>query len=182
MERNDGSAVDSAASIQTAPPASSDSGMAKPPTTASDWTVTPAGIGPVRVGMTATELRSVAGNATTPPESAATCTYVRLPAAPRGVSVMLSGGVVARVDVDSSGARTDASVSVGDPSTRVKEAYGPAVTTRPHKYVPGAEYLIVKPASPADSTLRIVFETDSGRVIRLRSGRLPEVEWVERCG
>ena len=27
-----------------------------------------------------------------------------------------------------------------------------------------------------------IFETDSGRVRRFRSGRLPEVAWVERCG
>ena len=52
----------------------------------------------------------------------------------------------------------------------------------PHKYVAGAQYLVVRPASPTDSTFRIVFVSESGRITRFRSGRVPEVEWVERCG
>jgi hypothetical protein len=40
----------------------------------------------------------------------------------------------------------------------------------------------VQSVSPQDSTRRIVFETETGRVTRFRTGRLPEVEWVERCG
>jgi hypothetical protein len=62
------------------------------------------------------------------------------------------------------------------------KAYPGHVTATSHKYVPGGQYLMVRPGSPADSALRIVFETDSGHVTRFRSGRMPEVEWVERCG
>ena len=95
---------------------------------------------------------------------------------------MLAGGRVARVDVDSAGVRSDAGVSVGDTSTSVLQAYAGRVTTMAHKYVQGGEYLIVRPSSPSDSTLRIVFESEAGRITRYRSGRVPQVEWVERCG
>ena len=143
--------------------------------------LTPAGIGPVRVGMSVDDLRR-ATEVTLPAGRLASCTYVRPSTAPAGVSVMLASGQVARIDVDSVGVRTDAGIAVGDSAARVGQAYSGRVTTMPHKYVSGGEYLIVKPASPADSTLRIVFESEGGRITRLRSGRVPEVEWVERCG
>jgi hypothetical protein len=34
---------------------------------------------------------------------------------------------------------------------------------------------------PEDTTHRIVFETDGQNVTLFRSGRMPEVEWVEGC-
>lgn len=145
------------------------------------WTVTPSGIGAIRVGMSMDDLRRVAGNFN-PPKAAAECSYVRPAMAPPGVLVMLARGRVARIDVDSVGVRSDAEIAVGDSSSRVTAAYAGRVAATPHKYIQGGQYLTVRAASPADSALRIVFETDSGRVTRFRSGRVPEVEWVERCG
>jgi hypothetical protein len=95
---------------------------------------------------------------------------------------MLAGGRVARVDVDSAGVQSDAGVSVGDSASRVSAAYAGRVTAMPHKYVQGGQYLTVRSASPADSALRIVFESEAGRITRFRSGKVPEVEFVERCG
>lgn len=145
------------------------------------WAVTPAGIGAVRVEMTSDELRRAAGDFTAP-SAGSTCAYVRPASLPPGASVMLANGRVARIDVDSTGVRTDAGIAVGDSSAAVARAYEGRVTTMPHKYVSGGEYLIVRPSPPSDSTLRIVFESEGGRVTRYRSGRVPEVEWVERCG
>ena len=95
---------------------------------------------------------------------------------------MLARGQVARVDVDSAGVMSDAGVAVGDSAARVTDAYAGRVTATPHKYVPGGQYLTVRPVPPADSTHQMVFETENGRITRFRSGRVPEVEWVERCG
>ena len=132
--------------------------------------------------MTVDELRLATGDIATPAGGFPACAYVRPTSAPGGVAVMLAAGRVARVDVDSTGVRSDAGVSVGDTSASVLQAYAGRVTTRAHKYVPGGEYLTVRPSSPSDSTLRIVFESEAGRITRYRSGRVPEVEWVERCG
>jgi hypothetical protein len=131
--------------------------------------------------MTVDDLRRVAGDF--PSQNAtAECSYVRPSAAPGGVSVMLARGRVVRIDIDSASVQSDAGVGVGDRSARVGEAYPGRVTATPHKYIAGGEYLSVRSGSPTDSTLRIVFETDSGRVTRFRSGQMPAVEWLERCG
>ena len=145
------------------------------------WVVTPDGIGAIRVGMTADELRRAVGDVPGA-NPTADCSYVRPGGAPAGVSVMLARGQVARVDIDSAGVSSDAGVAVGDSAAKVAEAYATRMTATPHKYVPGGQYLTVRSASPADSLRRMVFETENGRVTRFRAGRVPEVEWVERCG
>jgi len=95
---------------------------------------------------------------------------------------MLAHGGVTRIDVESSGVQSDAGIVVGDSASRVSQVYAGRVTTTPHKYIEGGQYLTVRSPSPQDSALRIVFEIEAGRVTRFRSGRLPEVAWVERCG
>ena len=131
--------------------------------------------------MTVDDLRRVAGDFAVP-AAGAECVYVRPAGAPRGVSIMLASGRVVRIDIDSAGVPSDAGVAIGDSASKVGEAYGDRVTTTPHKYVPGGRYLTVRAVSAADSTLRIVFESEAGRIARYRSGRVPEVEFVERCG
>ena len=180
VERTPASSADTTTagpSTQTAPaPPDTVSGQSSAD---AEWTVTADGIGALRVGMTAEDLRRVGGDFTMP---TGRCVYVRPSRLPVGVMVMLGDGVVARVDVDSAGVRTDSGISVGDSAGKVASVYGDRVTSTPHKYVQGGRYLSVRPASPSDSTRRIVFETENGRVMRFRAGRLPEVAWVERCG
>jgi quercetin dioxygenase-like cupin family protein len=66
---------------------------------------------------------------------------------------------------------------IGDTDGRIRELYEGRVTEQPNKYTPGHS-LVVTP----DAEHRIIFETDGKVVTRFRAGRLPEVEWVERCG
>lgn len=174
----DSSAPQSASSATPAPPANSAS-VSNP--VSATWTVTPLGLGAIRVGMSVEELRRVGGDVTLP-AGGGDCVYVHPGSAPPGVMVMLAGGQVARIDVDSAGVRTDRGAAVGDTEMRINELYAGRVTTTPHKYVEGAHYLTVAPASPTDTMHRIVFEAEGGRVARFRAGRLPEVSWVERCG
>jgi hypothetical protein len=163
-------------------PAITDTSAASPPaTTSPTWAVTPSGIGSVRVGTSLDELKAAAGNVTVP-GAGDDCRYVRGGSLPGGVSVMLARNVVARIDVDSAGITTVDGVGVGDADARVNEVYAGRVTATPHKYVQGAQYLTVRGSSPADSAHRLVFEVENGRVARFRAGRVPEVEWVERCG
>jgi hypothetical protein len=131
--------------------------------------------------MTVDVLRDLAGEFAAPPGNA-DCRYVHPSFAPPGVSFMVVRDTVARIDVDSAGVLTDTGIGVGDSTSRVRAAYGPEVITTPHKYVAGGEYQTVRSRSPTDSSFRIVFESENGRVTRYRAGRVPEVEWVERCG
>jgi len=88
-------------------------------------------------------------------------------------------GQVARIDVDSGRVATLEGVRIGDAEARVRQVYGGRVTQEPHKYTTAGHYLIV---TPADRGYRLIFETDGKAVTSYRAGRMPEVQWVEKCG
>ncbi len=111
---------------------------------------------------------------------AAACSYLRWPGGPDGVSVMIEDLSIARVDVRSGTTATEEGAKIGDSEERIRRLYDGRVTASPHKYTDG-HYLTVIPASPADRAFRLVFETQAGRVTRYRSGRLPQVQYVEGC-
>ena len=110
----------------------------------------------------------------------ASCRYVQWRGAPPGVRVMVEGGRIARVDVDSAGVRTAGGAGIGDTEDEVQRLYSGHVSVTPQKYVDG-HYLTVTP-NAADSGYAIVFETSGGKVTRFRAGRRPQVEYVEGCG
>ena len=145
------------------------------------WTVTPSGIGPLRAGMTVAEAnKAVGGGFAAPAGEDPACSYAKLTKAPEGLAVMLANGKIARVEVRSGTIATAEGARIGDTESRINTLYSGRVTTSPHKYATGGHYLTV--ASPSDTTHRIVFETDGKLVTNYRSGVLPAVEYVERCG
>ncbi len=141
------------------------------------------GIGRLRAGMSTAEASGVVtGTLGWPPNADTTgCSYLQWTGGPDGVRVMVEGGRVVRIDVEAPTVATRAGARVGDAEDRVLALYGDRVTVTPHKYTEG-KYLTVRPVAAADSAYRIVFETDSGKVVRFRSGRRPAVEYVEGCG
>src|SRR4051812_22712590 len=79
-----------------------------PATTATPgtMTVTERGIGPLRAGMTLSEASAALGGTLAAPSAdTAGCHYVQWRGGPTGVRVMVEGGRIARVDVDSVGVR-----------------------------------------------------------------------------
>ena len=151
---------------------------AKPASTS--WTVSEAGIGPIRAGMTVGQANAaVGGGFSAPAGSGNGCTYAAFTRAPKGVAVMLENGKVARVEVRSGSVATTTGAKIGDSELRVMALYSGRVTTTPHKYLPNGHYLTVAPSAGNN---RIVFETDGNNVTNYRSGQQPQVEYVERCG
>jgi hypothetical protein len=156
------------------------------PSASSDTTGGPAlsehGMGALHVGMTADEARTALGGRLYElPADGETegCRYARSEALPPGVMIMLDGGVVRRVEVDSGAVATAAGARIGDSEDRIRQLY-PGLREQPHKYVDG-KYLVAVPGAPADTTHRIVFETDGRVVTRFRGGAFPYVEYVEGC-
>jgi len=89
--------------------------------------------------------------------------------------------LIARLDVRHQGTvRTAEGAGIGDTEERIHALYPGRVEVQPQKYVSG-HYLIVTPEAPVDSQYRMIFETDGRRVTSYRTGRLPEVRWVEGC-
>lgn len=149
-------------------------------TPADNWSVTSAGIGSIRAGMSIAELKAAFGDSLVIPTKLAECDYVRPKSEPKGLSFMIENGKLSRVDVrNNTAVRTAAGAGIGDTEDRVKSLYPGQVKVQPHKYTDG-HYLVVTPTgSPGDE--RIIFETDGKTVIELRSGRTPAVEYVEGC-
>jgi hypothetical protein len=157
-----------------------DSALVPPPTAAApSWSVTERGIGPLQAGMTIAEAQqALGGRLLVPAKPDSECDYAAIRDEP--VKVMLVEGHIARIDVDTGSIATAEGARVGDTEDRVKTLYGPRVVVTPHKYQEGS-YLTVSGKTPADSAFAIVFETNGKTVTRLRSGKKPEVEFIEGC-
>lgn len=148
------------------------------------WVLRMDGAGPLRVGMTMDEARTALGGDLTtglagPPDPTA-CDYPKSAALPAGLRVMMEGGRLVRVDIDSAALATAEGARVGDPESRIQQLYAGRVTEGPHKYVETGKYLTVRPAG-RDTTRALIFETDGGKVTRMRAGQRPQVEYVEGC-
>ncbi len=139
------------------------------------------GIGPVRVGMTLAEVAgaTIAGIRLVGTDSTE-CSYLSWRDGPPGVLIMAEGGRVVRIDVRNPAIKTPEGIKIGSTEAEVQQRYAGLVEAQPHKYSDG-HYLVVTPRNPADSNLRIVFETDGKKVETFRGGLVPQVQYVEGC-
>ncbi|MBW4427743.1 MAG: hypothetical protein KME50_25690 [Nostoc desertorum CM1-VF14] len=140
------------------------------------------GIGTVRVGMTVSQAAKAAGTrlAGDPPNN--NCYYVKPQNEPKNISFMVTKGRISRVDVrQNTQITTLKGAKIGDTEAQIKSLYPEQIQVTPHKYVQGGHYLTFIPKDRADQNYRVVFETDGKLVTQFRSGKLPEVEFVEGC-
>lgn len=132
--------------------------------------------------MTVVDAAAALGSPAPPMAGADTaCSYVHIRNEPAGMRLMVVGGKIARIEIDSSSIATGLGARVGDTEARVHELYGSRLTVQPHKYLPNGHYLIANPIPASDTGFKLVFETDGNRVTKYRAGRMPEVQWVEGC-
>jgi hypothetical protein len=155
------------------------------------------GIGPIRVGMTVAQAEKSA-NVTLIEKggrAGTSCYYLWPKTGSKNLSLMVispreenrilrNQDRIARVDIFSnSPVTTLRGAKIGDTEARIKALYPGQIKTTPHEYTSsqGGHYLTFIPKDAADKGYRIVFETLKGRVTQFRSGKLPEVEYVEGC-
>jgi hypothetical protein len=156
------------------------------------------GIGPIRVGMTVAEAEASAkvkliekgGRA-----GIGGCYFLRPQSGPQNLALMVisdrednrivrTQDRIARVDVyKGSRITTSSGAKIGDTETQIKSLYPNRIQVTPHQYTgpQGGHYLTFKPKDSIDRDFRLVFETLQGRVTQFRSGKVPEVEFVEGC-
>lgn len=146
-------------------------------TQSSSFRISASGFGPVKTGMTVKQASKALGLKvfTTDGDPPSGCRYFRARRGLPNISFMVMEGEVARVDTTSRAYRTAEGARVGDSEARIKLLYPRRVTIEPHKYIDG-HYLIV-----GDGKSAIIFETDGKKVLVIRAGRYPEVDWVEGC-
>lgn len=144
-----------------------------------DTRITTAGWGAVHVGMSSTDSRLAQLRFEPVPAASGLehCHYIQSVDVP-DLRVMIEAGKVVRVETQHGRYSTPSGVRVGDSEESARKVYGQRAVARPHKYVQGALYLIVY---AADRGAAVVLEIINGRVLSLRGGLVPAVEYVEGC-
>jgi len=146
------------------------------------WILRIDGIERVKIGMRIAAVEQAMGDSARVDriDPHGSCGDAVLTSLPAGLSLMVAGDTVVRVNVYARGVATEAGVGLGTPEGQVLTRYAGRVRVEPHPYTgPEGHYLIVE--DPDHPEMRMIFETDGVRITSFRAGRLPEVEWIEGC-
>lgn len=147
--------------------------------------ITAEGYGPLRIGMTRTEVVAALGPDANPhavggPDEEA-CDMWRPARAPEGFLVMVENGVLTSVWASrESGIISDIGLKGNDTAAKVKETYGAKVVSERHHYVdPPAEYLTVWSDSGRTGGIRYEIGAD-GKVESIAGGGR-SITYAEGC-
>jgi hypothetical protein len=158
--------------------------MAQPKPISESSPVSIRGIAPIMVGMTVSEAMRASGQKLiNQGESGGgpSCRYYKIKEL-KGIAFMVINGRIARVDVnENSKIKTLSGAKIGDSESKIKSLYPNQIKVEAHEYDPKGHYLIFVPKDSQDKNYRIIFETDGKKVTRWRSGKLPEVQFIEGC-
>jgi hypothetical protein len=149
--------------------------------TVSDLALSEDGLGQIQVGMNLDDAVNM-GLLNENPNMNQRCDFV-YPAVGSGlpeVAVMVVGGKIARIDVDTGSVTTEDGIKIGDSEDKVKSVYGDELTVEANPFVDGGHYITVLGDS-ASAGKALVFETEGQHVSGFRGGRLPEVKWPGGC-
>jgi hypothetical protein len=141
------------------------------------------GIGAIRIGMTVSQASRAANIKliTKNRDRQTTCLYYQPAGKPKGISFMVSNGIIVRIDISNPRITTRSGAKIGDSEEQIRSIYGSRIQTKDHKYLEQGHYLVYVPRDHQDRVHRIVFETDGSKITNWRVGQIPEVEWVEGC-
>lgn len=143
------------------------------------------GIGSVRVGMSIAEASQAAGTPLVKSSSGGEeygCFFFKPQNEPKGINFMVTNNRISRVNVfQNRRITTVKGAKIGDTEARIKSLYPRRIKVTNHTYNRSGHYLTFVPQDQHDKNYRLVLETDGNYVTQFRSGKLPEVEWVEGC-
>ncbi len=135
-------------------------------------------IGPVKVGMTRSQLSAALREKLVEEESGNdSCFFVHA----RGhdhVSFMIIGDRVVRIDIDAPGYKTSMGIQVGDLEAYARRVYGSRMKVTRHQYLDTGHYLTVR---SSDGRHGVRFETDNGKITRFYAGTYEAIQYVEGC-
>lgn len=148
-----------------------------------DWKLTPAGWGPVRIGMTRTQAEKalkiqLEGEAF---DNEGSCIELYSSDAKlAGLYFMFLDGRLSRVSAgDKSAIKTPRGMGVGSTADEVRAAYGEKLHAEPHHYLDlPAEYLTYW-LKPEKSGVR--FETDAQRKVETIHAGNDSIQYIEGC-
>ena len=138
------------------------------------------GLGPLRIGLSESQLRSRhrAAPEEAGPDPKVDCAYWSSPLYP-GVAMMVSGGRLVRIETEDKRYRTPGGARVGLAESELRARYGARMRVEEHPYMgPEGKYLIVRARS---EPLAMVVETWDGRARSIRVGTWRSVQLIEGC-
>jgi len=145
------------------------------------WLVRPDGVGPVKVGMSLTQLNTAFHERFLMPKNKDDqgCFYVNPMTYPQ-IAFMIEDGHLVRVDVNKRGVSTAEGIQAGDAEARAKKVYGPKLKVEPSKYSgdEGGHYLTVR---SGDGRYGVRFETEKGKITEFYAGTYTAIQYVEGC-
>jgi hypothetical protein len=94
-----------------------------------------------------------------------------------GVSLLVEGGVIVRIDFISATARTADGIGVGTPVEAIRAKFGAGLSETPNTYEPEITNLGVP-----QGAAKFLFEIDDGVVRSWRAGVTPAIDYPAHCG
>jgi hypothetical protein len=140
------------------------------------------GLGSMMIGMHVNDIERATGMAVDiSSDFSPHCRYGQLVGGPHDLFLMFSRRVLVRIDVGNESAiETGTGIGIGDPISKVEDAYGDELQRELHPYLGDrGSYLIFDP-EPEDGLL-IIFETNRRSVTSFRSGFDQQVRYIEGC-
>ena len=139
------------------------------------------GIGPVLTGMTLKEAEQESGlRFKTTASGNGSCHHVKPIGGVKNVSFMMNEGSIAVAYVMNPQIKTLRDIGIGDSEAKVRSLYAGQLE-RGESLSGRTKVLQFVPKDEEDKNYRIVFSFVNGKLQSFRSGRLPEVLWLEGC-
>ncbi len=165
------------ATSATAPAATEATQEAPRAATPAPATLSAAGIGSIRFGMTLEQAQQAAGGKATLPEPFdPACSMVRFATLPK-LRFMVENDIVTRADAEP-GVENAVGIPFGATLADIRASHPEAQIT-PHKYDENGHYITFP---SADGRSAIILEETGGKVTKMRAGLQPAVAYVETCG
>jgi len=145
-----------------------------------NWVLTPAGLGPVRIGMSMSQVSKALGGKLVGDaiEDEESCVEKSSSAGPPDTSYMFEGGKLTRISVyEESPVKTPRGIGVGSSEEAIRKAYG-KLDSEPHTYLD-------MPALYLTYWLRddvgVRFETDEKRRVDIIHAGTGSIRYIEGC-
>ena len=147
---------------------------------ASDWRITPDGLGPVRIGMTRAEVTRAVGSPLRGEELTEGCIEMEAARGWPGTSFMFEDGRVTRISIHSgSRARTPRGIAIGAGEAEVQRAYGSRLEREVHTYVGRPALYLTYWTVPERKGVR--FETNERRRVETIHAGGASIAYIEGC-